>query len=84
MVNEWILVMVVITLDQNSQLEKVWEILDIPEVEALQDQTSNTKGETKKILEKENSSKSMNHVKEKVLFPGGPAMNSHGKPTGMI
>ena len=52
MVNEWILVMVVITLDQNSQLEKVWEILDIPEVEALQDQTSNTKGEAKKILEK--------------------------------
>ena len=56
MVNEWTLVMVVITLDQNSQSEKVWEILDIPEVEALQDQTSNIKGETKWILEKYDSS----------------------------
>ena len=44
MVNELILVMVEIILDQNSQLVKVWETLDILEVEELQDQTSNTKG----------------------------------------
>ena len=45
MVNEWILVMVEITLDRNLQSVKVWEILDIPEVVVLQDQTSNTRGE---------------------------------------